>query len=512
MFKLLFLLSFLVLSTSLFAQPSIQWQKTYGGSLFDEAVSVIPTTDGGYILAGYTVSDDGDVVGSHGNSDFWVLKLDSMGIVSWKKTYGGSNHDIAFSIQEASDGGYIVAGYTKSNNGDVSGNHGDYDAWVLKLDSDGDIQWQKALGGSGWEEAWSVQQTTDGGFIIAGRSGSTDGDVTGFHGYLDYWVVKLNSLGELEWQKSLGGTGLDIGYTISQTDDGGYIVDGRAESTDGDLTGQHGSADFWVVKLNFEGKIEWEKSLGGTGLDRANDIHQTRDGGYIAIGQSTSINGDVTGGHGGNDYWVVKLTSDGNIEWQKSMGGSMDDFGRFVCQTDDGGYVTIGITRSTDGDILNHIGVDDIWIVKLTEFGEIKWQKMLGGSLNERSNCIQQTTDGGYILAGYTWSNDGDVSGVQGYNDFWIVKLSPESSPTSAPSSLPLEIFPNPATQTISLQIPSEEPTLSVCITDLLGREINLQTIPSSQEIDISSLPNGFYLVTATTPSGKVFSGKLRKQ
>ena len=503
---------FLFFMGSLAAQPNIEWQKTFGGSLFDEAFSVISTTDGGYILAGFTVSDDGDVVGSHGNSDYWVLKLDSMGSVSWKRAYGGSNHDGVYCIQAASDGGYILAGYTASTDGDVSGNHGDKDMWVIRLDDDGDIEWQKTLGGSGWEEAWSVKQTTDGGYIVAGRSGSNDGDVTGFHGYLDYWVVKLNSTGELEWQKSLGGTDIDKGYTISQTDDGGYIVAGEAQSTDGMVTGNHGGTDFWVVKLNFEGKIEWEKSLGGTGLDRANDIHQARDGGYIMIGQTSSTNGHVTGSHGGNDYWVVKLTSDGNIDWQKAIGGSKDDFGRFVYQTTDGGYVTIGTTRSTDGDILNHIGVDDIWIVKLTEIGEIQWQKTLGGSLNERGNCIQQTTDGGYILTGYAWSDDGDVSENQGYSDVWIVKLSPEATPTSAPQSHPPTISPNPATQSITLNIPTETSTLKVRITDLLGRELKQQSVLNNGNLDISTLSNGLYLVTATAPSGQVYAGKLQKK
>jgi len=280
------------------AQPSIQWQKTYGGTDSDEARSIHQTRDGGYIVAGTTSSDDGDVGPNHGYYEAWVLKLDSIGSVQWKRFYGGGSLEKIYCIQQTSDGGFAMAGFTDSNDGDVSGNHGDKDAWVVKLDSTGGIQWQKCLGGSGWEDAWDLKQTSDGGYVVAGRSGSTDGDVTVNHGSLDYWVVKLNNIGELEWQKSLGGSFLDIAYSICETTDGGYIVTGESNSPDGDVTGVHGSADYWVVKLNFEGKIEWQKALGGTGLDRANHISQTAEGGYIVLGQSRSNNGDVTGGHG----------------------------------------------------------------------------------------------------------------------------------------------------------------------------------------------------------------------
>ncbi len=510
MFKLLCSLSFFILSAFLSAQPTIQWQTTLGGSLHDEAKSVQPTTDGGYILAGFTVSDDGDVEVNYGFFDFWVTRLDSTGAVLWKKNYGGSSFDEAFAVQQTADGGYVVAGYTESNDGDVSGNHGGKDAWVLKLDSFGGIQWQKCLGGSDWEEAWDIQLTPDGGYILAGRSNSTDGDVTGNHGTLDYWVVKLSSTAEIEWQKSLGGSNFDFGYTVSPTSDGGYIVAGESQSSDGDVINMDGGLDAWVVKLNFEGKIEWQRVLGGSLGDRANEIRQTREDGYIVFGGTLSTDGDVTGNHGGNDMWAVKLSEVGDIEWQRALGGSSEDYGQSIYQTSDGGFIATGLVNSNNGDVTGNHGSTDLWVVKLTEGGELQWQKAYGGTLQEVGFSIRQTSDEGYIVAGYAWSNNGDVSGVQGKTDFWVVKLSPESSPTSEAHTLPLEIFPNPATHAISLQMPSEEPNISIRITDLLGRALRLAS--GESEIDISSLPNGFYLITATTPSGKVFSGKLRKQ
>jgi len=171
--------------------PGIEWQRALGGSNLDTTYSIQQTSDGGYIVAGYTESNDGDVSGNHGYYDFWVVKLDGNGNIQWQKCLGGSTHDAPFSIQQTSDGGYIVAGCTYSNDGDVSGNHGKDDFWVVKLDSDGNIQWQKALGGSSNDWAHSVQQTSDGGYIVAGDTYSNDGDVSGYHRDGDFWVVKL---------------------------------------------------------------------------------------------------------------------------------------------------------------------------------------------------------------------------------------------------------------------------------------------------------------------------------
>ena len=231
--------------------PAIEWQKCLGGTSWDYAKSIQQTSGGGFIVAGETWSNDGDVSGNHGIVDSWIVKLNSSGDIIWQKCFGGTDDDVAFSIQQTSDGGFIVAGYTSSNDGDVSGNHGGGDYWVVKLDSSGTIQWQKCLGGTDNDEAKSIQQTSDGGYIVAGETWSNDGDVSGNHGNSDYWVVKLNSSGDIEWQKCLGGTVKDIAKTIQQTSDGGFIVAGYTNSNDGDVSGIHGDYyDFWVVKLN----------------------------------------------------------------------------------------------------------------------------------------------------------------------------------------------------------------------------------------------------------------------
>ena len=421
----LFTMCLLLISAFAHAQaPAIQWQKSLGGTKDDFASSIQQTTDGGYIVTGTASSIDGDVAGNELGS-LWVVKLNSTGNIEWQKSIGGAGTGLA--VQQTTDGGYIVAGLSEYHDGDVTGNHGSTDCLIVKLTSAGNIEWQKSFGGSKVESVFAIQQTTDGGYILAGNSNSNDGDVTGHHGiYADYWVVKLNSTGNIEWQKCLGGSNVDLAYAIKQTADGGYIVAGFSASTDGDVTGNHGSSDYWVVKLTSTGNIIWQKSLGGSGNDDAYAVQQTADGGYIVAGISASKDGDAIGNTESGDYWVVKLNSTGTIEWQKSLGGSSVEQPYAIQQTNDGGYIIAGISYSNDGDVTgNHGGNGDCWIVKLNSTGNIEWQKCFGGSGEDGAdaNAIQQTTDGGYIFAGYSYSNDGDVTGNHGRVDFWVVKL-----------------------------------------------------------------------------------------
>ncbi len=405
-------------------QPTIQWQKPLGGTAADHAYSIQQTNDGGYIVAGRSASINADVSGNHGGDDFWVVKLNNTGAIEWQKSLGGSNYDAARSVQQTNDGGYIVAGDSYSNDGDVSGNHGDVDFWVVKLTNSGIIEWQKSLGGAGYDNASSIKQTIDGGYVVTGTSFSNDGDVSGNHGLDDSWVVKLSSIGAIEWQKSLGGTDGEAAFSIQQTIDGGYILAGNSNSNDGDVSGNHGLIDSWVVKLSSLGTMEWQKSIGGTGYDNATSIKQTIDQGYIVAGTSNSNDGDVSGNHGGLDYWIVKLTSLGAIEWQKSLGGSGDDFAFNIQHSYDGGYIVAGHSTSNDGDVSGNNGFTDYWAVKLTSAGAIEWQESLGGTGIDKAYSLQQTFDGGYIVAGSSNSNDGDVSGNHGSYDFWVVKLN----------------------------------------------------------------------------------------
>ncbi len=407
--------------------PDTTWTKTLGGSGSDCAQSIIQTSDGGYIVAGYAWSTNGDVHGNHGSNDYWIVKLNNIGDTTWTKSLGGSAADLAFSISQTSDGGYIVAGGAASNNGDVHGHHGYYsDYWIIKLNNSGDTIWTKTLGGSSYEWARSINQTSDGGYIVAGDAWWNNGDVHGNHGQADYWIVKLNSSGDTTWTKSLGGSKIDISYSISQTSDGGYIVAGYTHSNDGDVHGNHGGYDYWIVKLNSSGDTTWTKTLGGSYRDIPYSISQTVDGGYIVAGWSESIDGDVHGNHGHGDCWIVKLNSGGDTTWTKTLGGSSIDHAYSINQTSDGGYIVACQTGSNNGDVHGNHGSNDYWIVKLNNSGEITWTKTLGGSGADIAKSINQISDGGYIVAGYTQSHDGDVHGNHGSNDYWIIKLEPE--------------------------------------------------------------------------------------
>ena len=397
--------------------------------------------------------------------------------IQWQRSLGGSVDDRAYSIQQTTDGGYIIAGFSNSNDGDVTGNHGDYDYWIVKLNSTGAIEWQKSLGGTGIDWAQSIQQTTNRGYIVAGWSNSNDRDVTGNHGRIDYWIIKLNSTGVIEWQKSLGGTGNENPNSIQLTTDGGYIIAGFSGSNDGDVTGHHGtsiSADSWIVKLDSTGAIEWERTLGGTLVDAANSIQQTTDGGYIVAGYSGSNDGDVTGNHGSTDSWIVKLNSTGAIEWQKSLGGTGIDWSRFIQQTTDGGYIVAGHSYSNDGDVTGNHGNDDCWIVKLDNTLAIQWQKSVGGSLGDAAFSIQQTNDGGYIVAGHSDSNDGDVTGNHGASDYWIVKLNAIIGINEIQNSiLDFQITPNPFSgETVISFTLSSSKKAEFIIHDIEGRVI----------------------------------------
>jgi len=403
--------------------PVIQWQKTYGGTLSDDGGSIKATSDGGYIFAGRTSSNDGDVSGNNGGLDWWVVKTDAIGDIEWQKTLGGTADDIAYSVVQTTDGGYAVAGWTESNNGDVTGYQGNKDCWVVKLDAVGTLVWQKSLGGPAEEEFRHIIQTADGGYACTGWSFSNSGDASGLNGFRDTWLVKLDATGSITWQQMLGGLNDERGYTVEQTADLGYIVSSLSSSSSGDVSANYGDLDYWLVKTDALGNITWEKNYGGSGQENNRGAMQTADGGYIITGYTASSDVDVTGFNGVQDMWVVKTDNLGAITWQNSLGGSLTDRGSFITQTADGGYIASGFTASSDGDVsTNQGGFGDYWIVKLTSTGTIDWEKTMGGSGFDAGGKVAIIPNG-YMMMGGTNSNNGDVTNNQGAEDMWMVKL-----------------------------------------------------------------------------------------
>jgi Secretion system C-terminal sorting domain len=516
MLKARFVFLCLFLCAYSIAQPVIEWQRALGGTSSETFYGCQQTLDGGFVAVSVTSSTNGDVTGNHGANDFWVVKLSPDGGLDWKKAYGGTNTDWPHSIFTTTDGGYIVAGYTSSNNGNVSGNHGDKDGWLLKLNATGSIQWQKCLGGSSWDEVWDVKQTQDGGYIVVGRAGSTDGDVSGTNGDLDFWVVKLNSVGIITWEMTFGGSKEETAYKVIETLDNGFLVVGEVYSNDGDVEGQHGVSDFGIIKVDNAGNLIWSRVFGGTKKDRATDVALTNDGGCLVVGNVTSNNGDVTGFKGGTDIWILKLDVHGELVYEKTLGGSNEDRAEGLTRTNDGGYLIAGVTSSTDGDVSTNDGLRDFWIVKVDVAGSILWETTVGGSLGEFCYAVVPTSDGGCFAAGATWSNDGDVTGQHGpagYSDGWVVKFSANSVPTRNPSTAPLAITPNPAHSTISIQIPDNETVEQFTCFDALGRPVLMQhAVNTAQTIEIATLPPGMYWLQAISAAGKQYMGKFLKE
>ncbi|MBK7971105.1 MAG: T9SS type A sorting domain-containing protein [Bacteroidetes bacterium] len=357
----------------------IQWQNTIGGSSYDNLYSVQQTSDGGYILGGSSESDQsGDKTeNSNGGNDYWLVKTDSLGNILWQNTIGGSANDGFQSLAQTTDGGYLLGGYSYSNiSGDKAENsNGNTDYWLVKTDSLGNILWQKTIGGSGYDFLLSISQTTDGGIILGGASSSNiSGDKTeNSNGSNDYWIIKMDNSGGIQWQNSIGGSASDYLHSIALTTDGGYILGGKSTSDiSGDKTENgNGDFDYWIVKIDTAGAIQWQNNIGGSSMDILISTIQTIDGGYLLGGYSYSnISGDKTENNNGYvDYWIVKTDSLGVIQWQNSIGGGLDNYLHAIDHTSDGGFILGGNSSSNiSGDKTeNSIGSADYWIIKLHE-------------------------------------------------------------------------------------------------------------------------------------------------
>ncbi len=465
------------------------------GFAFEAVFSIKPTADGGCIAVGDSKSNDGDVSGHHGLTtipDIWVVKLDSLGTIDWQISLGGSSSDNTGALEVTADGGCIVIGTTSSIDGDITDTLGMSDIWVVKLDNTGTIQWQKPYGGTSYEVGWSIKQTSDGGFVFAGNTNSVDGDITFNHGGEEIWVVKTDSVGTIQWQKCYGGSDFENAAAINLTNDGGYIVAGNTGSADGDVIGNTdtSSAGFlngqaWVVKLDSIGGIDWQITYGGNSsatnpfeLDWARSVVQANNGEYIVGGATTSSTFPVMGQNGYQDYWLFKLTSTGSVLWQSCLGGSSVEEGGKTEQTPDGGFISFGHSGSNDSLVTGNHGSDDYWLAKTDSNGIFQWGQCYGGPGAEKFPAMCQTADGGFFLVGQSTSNSGQVSGHHGalnVPDMWVVRLS---APTvgikeNNGSLSQLNVFPNPAYSIarISFQLEKTE-SVAISIYDITGREI----------------------------------------
>ncbi|HNO28980.1 MAG TPA: T9SS type A sorting domain-containing protein [Chitinophagales bacterium] len=375
--------------------------------------------------------------------------------IEWQNTIGGSSYEDLRSLEQTSDGGYIIGGVSTSPiSGDKTeaawpGGPNGFDFWILKLHADGTIAWQNTIGGTNDDYLYVVKETPDGGFICGGYSASgISGDKTeGSLGGKDYWVLKLDALGNIVWQNTIGGSLDDILYDIALTTDGGYLLGGYSYSSiSGDKTennmGIASTDDYWVVKLNGDGTIAWQNTIGGTSQDYLYKVLALADGGFLLGGTSYSgLNGDKTEvSMGGADYWIIKINSTGSIVWQNGIGGSSNDNFRSFGLTTDGGFIVAGDSRSlvsgdkTETNFDNVTFYSDFWILKLNSTGSIVWQNDIGSDRDDYPMDIMQTTDGGYFIAGNSVSallgdkTEGVIGGGTIFYDFWVMKLNATGS------------------------------------------------------------------------------------
>ncbi|MEA3287223.1 MAG: FISUMP domain-containing protein [Candidatus Marinimicrobia bacterium] len=367
--------------------PDTIWTALLGGVNPDRAYDVQQTTDGGSILAGYTESF------GFGGQDFWLVKTDHLGNEEWTRTFGGAEEDRASSVQQTTDGGFILTGYTRSF-GDIEG-----DFWLIKTDANGNEEWNQTFGGPGGEWAFSVQQTHDGGYLIAGYTESFGA------GNQDGWLIKTNTLGVEEWSYTYGGPGDDRINSAKEILGGGYILGGATDSYSG------GPWDGWLIKTDQNGNEEWDFPYGGTGNEQTFQVEQTADEGFIFIGYTESY------GSGGQDSWLVKTDASGNEEWNRTFGNTAGNYGYDVRQTIDGGFIVSGADESEDGS-----SYWDFSVRKTDSVGLIEWEQIFGGIYGDWGQSIEQTSDAGYMAAGYSNSFG------NGQDDFWLLRMEGDQS------------------------------------------------------------------------------------
>jgi hypothetical protein len=368
------------------------WSRLFGGEKASLGYSARATADGGYIVTGYTYAYGA------GEDDLWLIKTDASGNKLWDKTFGGTAMDEGYSVQLTSDGGYIIAGATGYSG--IS----DWDVWLVKADSAGNKLWDKTYGGDSNDFGFSVVLTSDGGYVVTGYTYSYGA------GGKDVWLLRTDASGNKLWDKTFGGTGDDDGWSVTTTADGGYFVAGRTTSYGA------GNDDLWLIKTDASGNEVWDKTFGGAGWDESFSVRATPDGGCVAAGSTTSY------GAGANDAWLVKTDANGNKLWDKTYGGAGGDGAYSVELTTDGGYVVGGYTSATGS------STSDAWLIRTDALGNKLWDRKRGGSDDDVAQSVAQAPDGGYVLAGWAWP--GSTLG----QDLWLVKTGANGEgPTALP-------------------------------------------------------------------------------
>ncbi|MCX6352559.1 MAG: T9SS type A sorting domain-containing protein [Bacteroidetes bacterium] len=494
------------------------WEKQFGGSKDDYVQSIIATPDGGILAGCVTYSNDKDISYSHDtgsddyyHGDYWLIKLDNQGKMEWQKTYGGSNQEYITSIILYKDSGYIVVGSSYSGDGDITRHLGSADFWILRLDRNGSIIWQKTYGGYQEDEPYAVAITPDSGIVLAGYTKSDSGDVKYHYISADIWIIKLNKIGEMLWQKTYGTSTYEYAEKILVTQDSGFIVCANGSSQyDSVVKNVHWGGDGWLIRLDKNGNKLWGYAYGGAGEDVFTDVKITKDKGYIAVGYTLSNDGDLKNNLGYTDAFIVKVDRYGKKEWVKSYGSTHSDYAISVELDDDSGYIVSCLVYSKDSDFAT-FGNHYICLLNLNNQGNIISKKGVGqGSI---SNCSVSLGNGIYVFGG-SIRDSTDTTNFPANKNVYIAYLGDSTTAVQESKTFSNFIFyPNPTTSTITLEVNNLPQTnTSITISDILGKQlIQLNQTPNSEgrlikEIDVSALPDGMYFILVQNEKVRVVS------
>ena len=441
------------------------WNKTYGGIMDDRGTCVIESSDGGYVITGFKH------IGDNGDMDAWLIKTNKDGEEVWNKTYGGSTHEYGYSVAQTTDGGYIITGLYHTETAIFA------DVLLIKTYPNGTQEWNNTFSGeSTYDIGNCVLQASDGGYIIVGQTGAI-----GVNGNTNLWLIKANSTGDLEWQKTFGGPYADLGYWVIQSSDGGYVITGYTYSYDAGI-----NKDLWLIKTNSTGDLEWNKTIGGGANDEGRCVVQANDGGYIIAGSTNSYGTD------NQEVWLVKTDQNGNHLWNQTYGVSNWDEGHCVMQASDGGYIITGginavplVTMS-----IRNAVVSDVLLIKTDENGNEAWNQSYGGTGNDMGNSVIQDSNGDYIVAGFT-----STYGIGGSNDVWLLKVASGFPVIDQPADITYE--EGSTGHNITWQASDAEPS-SYTIT---SNETLVESGPwtgGNITVSVDGLSVGVYLYTCT--------------
>jgi hypothetical protein len=465
---LIVLLSAICLTSITSAQTC--WWRTYGGADDDWGSEVQPTADGGYVIAGQTWSFGA------GENDVYLVKIDSQGDTLWTRTHGGAGIDEGNSVQQTTDGGYVAAGWTSSFGAGAA------DVYLIRTNASGDTLWTRTYGGTGSDIGNSVQQTADSGYIIAGYTYSFGA------GNDDVYLIKTNASGDTLWTRTFGGTGSDEGFSVQQTSDSGYIITGFTRSFGA------GEEDAYLIKTNSRGTTLWTRTYGGPHLDIGYSVRQTADGGYVVAG------GFHPFGAGNEAARLIRTSAVGDTLWTRTYGGADDDWGWSVEQTNDGGYIVAGGTYSFGA------GSQDVYLVKTDSQGDTLWTRAYGGTDGDRAYSVRQTSDGGYIIAGYTMS-----FGAGG--DVYLIKTDANGNvagieePVAGHPVNPTRFLVQPNPFSSVARVPGHETDLFV-LSDVTGRHV---AVCKGDRIGEGLRPGVYFLSPVGSKAGKTVTATIIK-